>query len=162
VAYIPQTLGLVRNLSALENSLMGALVRTPLARSLLRSFPRETVDEARTILARLHLSGKADEPVFNLSGGERQRVAIARALMQRPALLLADEFVSQLDYHTGEEIMEMMREVANSGVGLVMTTHEVDVALRYADGIAVMKGGQLIHQAQRGSISETNLLELLK
>jgi phosphonate transport system ATP-binding protein len=162
VAYIPQTLGLVRNLTALENALMGALVRTPLARSLVRSFPRETIDEAREILARLRLSGKIDEPVFNLSGGERQRVAIARALMQRPALVLADEFVSQLDYHTGEEIMAMMREVADAGVGIVMTTHEVDVALRYADIVAVMKEGQLVHRAQRDTMSEEGLLELLK
>jgi ABC-type cobalamin/Fe3+-siderophores transport system ATPase subunit len=82
--------------------------------------------------------------------------------MQRPALVLADEFVSQLDYHTGEEIMEMMRGVADAGVGIVMTTHEVDVALRYADIVAVMKEGQLVHWAQRDTMSEEGLLELLK
>jgi phosphonate transport system ATP-binding protein len=162
VAYIPQTLGLVRNMTALENALMGALVRTGLARSLVRSFPGDTVEEARAILSRLGLGTKASEPVFNMSGGERQRVAIARALMQHPALILADEFVSQLDYHTGEEIMEMMREVADTGVGVVMTTHEVDVALRYADVVAVMKEGRVVHSAQRDSMTEERLLELLK
>jgi phosphonate transport system ATP-binding protein len=162
VAYIPQTLGLVRNMTALENALMGALVRTGFARSLVRSFPGDTVEEARAVLSRLGLGAKAGEPVFNMSGGERQRVAIARALMQRPALILADEFVSQLDYHTGEEIMEMMREVADTGVGIVMTTHEVDVALRYADVVAVMKEGQLVHSAERDSMTEERLLELLK
>jgi ABC-type phosphate/phosphonate transport system ATPase subunit len=162
IAYIPQTLGLVRNMTALENVLVGALVRTGLARSLVRSFPRKTVEEARGALRRLGLQHKVDEPVFNLSGGERQRVAIARALMQRPALILADEFVSQLDYHTGEEILVMMRGVADSGVGLVMTTHEVNVAMKHADEVLVMRGGELVHRSRTESLSERLLLEILK
>jgi ABC-type phosphate/phosphonate transport system ATPase subunit len=162
IAYIPQTLGLVRNMTALENATMGALVRTGMMRSLVRLFPGETTREARALLTRLGLAHKLNEPVFGLSGGERQRVAIARALMQRSSLILADEFVSQLDYHTGAEILVMMREIAASGVAVVMTTHEVDVALKYADEVAVMRQGELVHRAETSSLSEAQLLELLR
>ena len=162
IAYIPQTLGLVRNMTALENVTMGALVRTGIARSLVRVFPKETTEEARGLLARLGIAHKMNEPVFGLSGGERQRVAIARALMQRSSLILADEFVSQLDYHTGEEILVMMRDIARSGVGVVMTTHEVDVALKYANEVVVMRQGELVCRAETSSLSEQHLLELLR
>jgi len=162
IAYIPQSLGLVRNMTALENVTMGALMRTGLVRSVVRIFPGETLAEARGLLSRLGLAHKWNEPVFGLSGGERQRVAIARALMQRSSLILADEFVSQLDYHTGEEILEMMGGIAESGVGVVMTTHEVDVALKYADEVVVMKQGELAYRAETNSLSEKRLLELLR
>ena len=94
IAYIPQTLGLVRSMSALDNALTGALARTGALRSIVRSFPKTIVAEARETIASLGISHKADELVYRLSGGERQRVAIARALMQHPSLILADEFVS--------------------------------------------------------------------
>jgi len=162
VAYVPQTLGLVRSMTALENTLAGALNRTGTLRSLLRSFPKHTVEEARACLASLGLADKMNERVYHLSGGERQRVAIARALMQRPSLILADEFVSQLDPVTTEEILAMMQGIAHSGVGLLITTHETDVVANYADRVIVMRQGSVIHDAPARLLSMEGMLELLR
>jgi|FLYL01.1.fsa_nt_gi phosphonate transport system ATP-binding protein len=162
IAYIPQTLGLVRSLTALENALCGALARTGVLRSSLHSFPASTRREAYDVLARLGVAHKADAPVYYLSGGERQRVAIARALMQRPAVILADEFVSQLDYHTAEDILALMRGVAEGGVALVVTTHEVDVATEHGDEVAIMHEGRITHRARSGDFTMGELLDLLK
>ena len=144
VAYIPQQLGLVRMLSVLENTLTGALGRVGTLQSLVKLWPRDTVAQAHETLQLLGIGHKAREKVYALSGGERQRVAIARALMQEPALILADEFVSQLDPVTTEEIMDVMREIARYGVALVMTTHELDVVSRYADRVVVLRGGEKV------------------
>jgi phosphonate transport system ATP-binding protein len=162
VAYVPQTLGLVRNMTALENALAGALGRTGTVRTLLRSFPKGIVEEARATLTSLGLGHKMDDQVFSLSGGERQRVAIARALMQQPALILADEFVSQLDPITAEEILEMMRRIAAGGVGFLITTHETDVVAHHADRVVVMRQGVISHDGPGRNLSMDDMLELLR
>lgn len=142
VAYIPQQLGLVRSLSAMENALVGALARVGTLPSLLRLMPEPEVRRARELLGRLGIGHKAEEPVHALSGGERQRVAIARALMQDPRVLLADEFISDLDPLTGAEIMSLVRDAAGEGVAVVMTTHEMDVVREHADHVVVLREGE--------------------
>jgi phosphonate transport system ATP-binding protein len=161
LAYVPQTLGLVRNMTALENALTGALARTGTARSLLRLFPRDVIEEARETLAGLGLADKTNEPVYTLSGGERQRVAIARALMQRPDVILADEFVSQLDPITAVETLEAMRTLSRRGVTFLITTHETDIVKNYADHVLVMRDGAITHDGPAAALSETAMLELL-
>jgi phosphonate transport system ATP-binding protein len=144
VAYIPQTLGLVRSLSAEENVLTGALRRMGAWRSLLKAFPSPLRQEARALLADLGLAAKIEERVGRLSGGERQRVAIARALMQRPQLVLADECVSQLDPVTAREILRLMRRSAEGGVGWLVATHDLELVSDYADRVAIMQAGRII------------------
>lgn len=141
VAYIPQQLGLVRSLSALDNALVGALSRVGTLPSLVRIFPDGELRHARELLGRLGIGHKCEEPVQELSGGERQRVAIARALMQRPSVILADEFISDLDPLTSAEIMALIREATAGGVAVVMTTHEMDVVRDHADHVVVLRGG---------------------
>jgi phosphonate transport system ATP-binding protein len=128
----------------MENVLTGALSRVGIVQSMLKLFPRSVTQEAHATLESLGIAHKAEEPVFNLSGGERQRAAIARALMQRPRLILADEFISQLDPVTGRETMAMMRGIAERGVALVMTTHELDVVRRHADQVVVLRDGHKV------------------
>ncbi len=142
VAYIPQQLGLVRSRGVLDNTLAGALGRVPTWRGLTGLFPRETLRDARQTLDSLGIGLKCDERVRSLSGGERQRVAIARALVQHPRLLLADEFVSQLDPATTIDMMKLVRDIANSGVTVVMTTHELDVVERFAEWVVVLGDGK--------------------
>jgi phosphonate transport system ATP-binding protein len=144
VAYIPQQLGLVRSLSALDNTLTGALGNVSSVASVMKLFPRECLQEAYQILAAVGIADKMDEKVYSLSGGERQRVAIARALMQRPRLVLADEFISQLDPINSVEIMEIMRGIVRRGVSVVMTTHELDIVARYADRVVVLRDGRKV------------------
>ena len=93
IGYIPQQLGLVRNLTALENVLMGALGRCGNGSALFGLFPREELTKAQAALDLMGIAHKTNEKVFRLSGGERQRVAIARTLLQHPKVVVADEFV---------------------------------------------------------------------
>ncbi len=162
VAYIPQTLGLVRSLSALENVLTGALSATGTMRSLLGWFAPPVVSRAQEILSRLGLDQKLREPVCRLSGGERQRVAIARALILKPRLILADEFVSQLDAATAREILTMIRGLTVDGTTLLMTTHEADFVTQYADRVAIMRKGLLMQEQDAARFSAKALLEQLQ
>jgi phosphonate transport system ATP-binding protein len=162
IAYVPQTLGLVRNMTALENALTGALAHVGVVRSLFRLFPKETTARAKTTLANLGLGDKLHRQVYKLSGGERQRVAIARALMQQPSVILADEFVSQLDPLTAEEILDMMRDIAHEGVSFLITTHETDIVAKYADHVIVMRAGAIAHNGPVEGLSEQDMLELLR
>jgi len=141
VAYIPQQLGLTRTLSVLENVITGALSRMPLVPSVLGLIPEAERARATELLSRLGLGGRAGDKVYALSGGERQRVAIARALMQSPRVLLADEFISDLDPVTSESMMAVVADIARSGVTVVMTTHEMDVVRTYADHVVVLRDG---------------------
>jgi len=125
----------------LDNTLTGALGRVATLPSLVHRFPRDVVHEAHATLESLGIGHKATERVFALSGGERQRDAIARALMQRPHLIVADEFVSQLDPATTTEIMDVMQGIVRGGVALLMTTHELDIVARYADHVVVLRAG---------------------
>lgn len=152
IAYIPQQLGLVRNATVLANTLTGASARTGLVRSLLARFAAAEVRRAHQTLAALGIADKAHEPVHALSGGERQRVAVARSLMQQPAVILADEFVSQLDPITSREILDLIRGIADRGVAVLMTTHEVDLALRYADHLVVLRDGVLTLDAPGSAV----------
>jgi putative ABC transport system ATP-binding protein len=78
-----------------------------------------------------------------LSGGQQQRVAIARALVNRPQLLLADEPTGNLDTRTSIEIMGLFEELNESGLTIVMVTHEVDIAA-YCKRVVVMRDGAVI------------------
>ena len=109
-----------------------------------------------------HYDEQLEEKVFNLSGGERQRVAIARALMQHPRLLLADEFISQLDPVTTVSIMDSMKEIVRSGVTLLMTTHELDVVARYAHRVAVLRDGEKVLDCPAAEVTPRLFSEVIK
>ena len=159
VAYIPQHLGIVRNLSVLDNVLTGALGRVAELPSLVRRLPAPELRRAQQLLQRLGIGHKADDKVYALSGGERQRVAIARALMQEPRLLLADEFVSQLDVLTSRDILTAVRGIAGDGVAVVVATHEMELVDRYADAVIVLRDGEKVldRRAQAESIADLAL-----
>jgi phosphonate transport system ATP-binding protein len=144
IAYIPQSLGLVRSMTALENTLMGALKDVPKIPSLVKIFPAKAIEEAKSILTQLGLELKINQKVGELSGGQRQRVAIARALMQNPQVILADEFVSHLDTLTTHEILGMMKQLTNKGISFLITTHDVDLVKDYADRVIIMGHGKMI------------------
>ena len=145
IGYIPQSLGLVKNITVLENTLLGALPRLTKIQSLLKQFPDHEVIEAKRILSLVGLSGKDDRKAYMLSGGEKRRVAIARALMQKPTILLADEIVSELDYVTAHEIMDLIADAQKRmNLTAIMVHHDMQLALEYANRVAVIKEGQKV------------------
>ena len=145
IGYIPQSLGLVKNITVLENTLLGALPRLTKIQSLFKKFPEHEIQEAKRILSLVGLSGKEDRKAYMLSGGEKRRVAIARALMQKPTILLADEIVSELDYVTAHEIMDLVADAQKRmNLTAIMVHHDMQLALEYANRVAVIKEGQKV------------------
>ncbi len=145
IGYIPQSLGLVKNITVLENTLLGALPRLTKTQSLLKRFPEHEIQEAKRILNLVGLSGKENRKSYMLSGGEKRRVAIARALMQKPSILLADEIVSELDYVTAHEIMDLIADAQKQmNLTAIMVHHDMQLALEYANRVAVIKEGQKV------------------
>lgn len=152
IGYIPQQLGLVRSLTALENVLIGAHSRIGLAGTLLGAFPEKEVELAAKYLNMVGIGHKAGKKVYTLSGGERQRVAIARALMQRPEIILADEFVSNLDIVTAREILDMMKRLKGEDTTLIIATHDIDLARHYSETAVVVKDGVKVMEISSGEI----------
>ena len=145
IGYIPQSLGLIKNISVLDNILIGALPRLNKVQSLFKKFPENEIKEAKRILQLVGLSGKEDRKAYMLSGGEKRRVAIARALMQKPTILLADEIVSELDHVTAREIMDLIRDAQKKmNLTAIMVHHDMQLALEYANRVAVIKDGHKI------------------
>jgi len=154
LGYIPQQLGLVRSMTALDNALMGALGRLRGPGPLLGLFPKEEVERARELLSALGIGHKAQEKVFRLSGGERQRVAIARALMQDPLVVFADEFVSDLDLPLAAEVIGRMRELARArGLTFVVNMHELPLVRDYCDWALVMRKGQVLFRGRAQDVT---------
>jgi len=145
IGYIPQSLGLIKNTTVIENTLIGALPRLSRLQSLLKKFPEHEIKEAERILNLVGLSGKEDRKAYMLSGGEKRRVAIARALMQKPTILLADEIVSELDYVTAHEIMDLVADAQKRmNLTAIMVHHDMQLALEYANRVAVIKEGHKV------------------
>jgi len=171
IGYIPQSLGLVKNLSVLDNVLIGVLPRINKFKSLLKIFPENEIQEAKKILKLVGLEGKSERQVYMLSGGEKRRVAIARALIQKPDLLLADEIVSELDHVTTREIMDLIADAQKEmNLTAIMVHHDMQLALEYADRVAVIKEGEKILEIgvegdkivdfQTGNMSLDEIMEL--
>jgi len=171
IGYIPQSLGLIKNVTVLENTLIGALPRLNKIQSLFKRFPEHEIQEAKRILKQVGLSGKENRKVYMLSGGEKRRVAIARALMQKPTILLADEIVSELDHVTAHEIMDLIADAQKRmNLTAIMVHHDMQLALEYANRVAVIKEGQKILEIgvegntivdfQSGDMSTDEIMEM--
>lgn len=156
IGYIPQQLGLVRNLSALDNVLMGALGRLGDTKSLLGLFPRAEIDAAHAALDMMGIDHKSEAQVFHLSGGERQRVAIARTLLQRPRIVIADEFASDLDLAMAYEILDRIRNAAErEKITFIMSMHRVGLARRFGDEVLFLAQGAIVPGFIGNEILET-------
>ena len=145
IGYIPQQLGLVRNMTALENVVMGALGRCGNGKVLFGLFPRHEVERAQAALELMGIGHKISEKVFRLSGGERQRVAIARTLLQRPRVIVADEFVSDLDMELAMEILERIRRAAaQEQLTFVMSMHRQGLVREFAANVLTLREGKVV------------------
>ncbi|MCS7137537.1 MAG: ATP-binding cassette domain-containing protein [Candidatus Caldarchaeum sp.] len=161
IGYIPQNVGLVKNISALENVLLGSLGRVGFFNGLLGRFGDE-VERAYGLLEELGLSEHADRKAGLLSGGERQRVAVARSLMQAPSILLADEFVSDLDVINAVEVMKLTTEICRrKNIVLMMTMHDTYLVNQFADRAAVLNEGKIKAQMPAREVDVKSLSAIL-
>ena len=156
LGYIPQRLGLVRHASVLHNVMLGARAGNSNPYSI---FPNGKIrDLCLDSISRMGLSEKIYEPVRRLSGGQQRRVAIARTLAQSPKIILADEFLSELDEKTLEmvktEVVEFVRKESST---LIVVEHDVSRAKSIADRMLVIDDGRV-----NPFISKTTALEVKK
>jgi polar amino acid transport system ATP-binding protein len=114
---------------------------------LVRQVPRDEADSnAEELLTRMGLGEHLDQYPGQLSGGQQQRVAIARALALRPHVMLFDEVTSALDPELVGEVLNVMRELAQSGMTMLVVTHEMGFARDVADRVVMMDGGMIVEE----------------
>ena len=113
---------------------------------LLKKSRQEAEQKAMDLLSRVGLADRAEAYPSQLSGGQKQRVAIVRALAMEPEVMLFDEPTSALDPEMVGEVLEVMKELAGSGMTMVVVTHEMGFAREVADRVLFMDGGTLVEE----------------
>ena len=132
-----QRFNLFPHMTVLQNIIEGPC-------QVLKRSPKEAQEDALELLARVGLADKRDAYPVELSGGQQQRVAIARALAMRPKLMLFDEPTSALDPELVGEVLSVMRDLAHSGMTMIVVTHELGFAREVSNRMVFMDGGQIV------------------
>lgn len=141
VGMVFQQFNLFPHLTVLQN--------ITLAPIWVRRWPKgEAIDTALQLLERVGILEQAQKYPGQLSGGQQQRVAIARALAMQPKIMLFDEPTSALDPEMIKEVLDVMRALAESGMTMIIVTHEVGFAREVAHRILLMDEGQVVEQAE--------------
>ena len=140
-----QHFNLFPNMTILKNITL-APVRTGLMKK------DEAEKAARELLRRVGLEDKADSYPAQLSGGQKQRIAIVRALCMRPEVMLFDEPTSALDPEMVGEVLDVMKELAKSGMTMVCVTHEMGFAREVADRVLFMDEGNIVEEGTPAEI----------
>jgi len=139
IALVPQSERTPFALSVLDYVILG---RAPYLAPLAMPNPRDE-EIARAAIDEVGLESVANRPLTTLSGGERQRVLLARALAQQPRLLLMDEPTAHLDLAHKARLIHVLRRRVASGLTVLLTTHEPDVASAVATYLVLMRGGHV-------------------
>jgi polar amino acid transport system ATP-binding protein len=137
IGMVFQNFNLFQHMSVLEN-----IIEAPMR--VLKISKEEAVIHARELLELVGLSGREESLPKQLSGGQQQRVAITRALAMRPKLMLFDEPTSALDPELVGEVLAAMQDLANSGMTMIVVTHEMGFARKVADTVAFMDAGLIV------------------
>lgn len=147
IGYIPQKLGLVRHSSVWANVMLG---------SRAGNTKSDSREQSTNAILEMGLEEKRNEPIKRLSGGQQRRVAIARTLAQRPKLILADEFLSELDEETSDRVVKaVMQYVSSSGAAMVLVEHDISRAREISDRLLVIDDGRL-----NPFITDTSIMEV--
>ena len=140
VGMVFQQFNLFPHLTVLENLTVGPI--------RVRKISRVDAEErARKYLERVHIPEQADKYPAQLSGGQQQRVAIARSLCMEPRIMLFDEPTSALDPEMINEVLDVMVELAGTGMTMVCVTHEMGFARKVADKMVFMEDGRIVEAA---------------
>jgi iron complex transport system ATP-binding protein len=128
----------------------------------LGAWQRESAEDKRIIAAAMELCDVAqfaNRDINKLSGGERQRVRIARALAQQPSILALDEPTAALDIEHEMTVFELLKSLNNSGITVVLITHHVNLAARYADRLIVLHQGRVAAEGAPRDVLTPTLVE---
>jgi polar amino acid transport system ATP-binding protein len=139
IGIVFQAFNLFPHMTVLENVVL-APVKTGLCSGT------QARERARELLARIGLAEKAAEYPDRLSGGQQQRVAIVRALAMEPKLMLLDEITSALDPQLVSEVLALVRELAESGMTMILATHEMSFCKEVADRVCFLDGGRILEE----------------
>ncbi len=139
VGMVFQSFNLFPHLSVLENCTLGPV--------WVRKMPRSDADElAMGLLERVKIPEQAKKYPGQLSGGQQQRVAIARSLCMQPKVMLFDEVTSALDPEMIKEVLDVMIELAESGMTMLVVTHEMGFARQVANRVIFMDAGEIVEE----------------
>ena len=139
IGMVFQQFNLFNNLKIIDNITLAPIKLRGMSKS-------EAEEKAKTLLERVGLADKADAYPSQLSGGQKQRAAIVRALAMDPDVMLFDEPTSALDPEMVGEVLEVMKELAESGMTMVCVTHEMGFAREVGDRVIFMDSGKIIEQ----------------
>ena len=152
IGMVFQNFNLFQHMNALEN-----IIEAPMR--VLKISKEEAVIHARELLALVGLSGREQSLPKQLSGGQQQRIAIARALAMKPQLMLFDEPTSALDPELVGEVLTAMQDLANSGMTMIVVTHEMGFARKVADTIAFMDAGLIVESGSPDQVLDNPVHE---
>ena len=139
VGMVFQSFNLFPHLSVIDNLIIG--------QHLVRKLPKSAAAEiAMTYLQRVKIDDQAEKFPGQLSGGQQQRVAIARSLCMQPKVMLFDEVTSALDPEMIKEVLDVMIELAESGMTMLVVTHEMGFARQVANRVIFMDEGEIVEE----------------
>ena len=150
-----QNFNLFNNYTVIQN-----LILAPVELKLMTK--EEANNRALKLLERIGLLDKKDNYVSSLSGGQKQRIAIARSLCMNPNVMLFDEPTSALDPEMVKEVLDLMKDLASTGMTMVIVTHEMGFAKEIADRVIFMDGGVICEQGTPEAIFEKPKTKRLK
>ncbi|HXT24543.1 MAG TPA: LPS export ABC transporter ATP-binding protein [Candidatus Eisenbacteria bacterium] len=145
ISYLPQEPSVFRQLTSEEN-LLAVLETLPLT-------PEQQRDRLEELLVQMGLETVRSSKAYTLSGGERRRLEIARSLTLEPSFILLDEPFSGIDPLTVKDLQEIIRELAKSGIGVLITDHNVRETLTVTDRAYILKSGKIFRKGRPEELS---------
>ncbi len=145
ISYLPQEPSVFRQLTSEEN-LLAVLETLPLT-------PEQQRDRLEELLVQMGLETVRTSKAYTLSGGERRRLEIARSLTLQPSFILLDEPFSGIDPLTVKDLQETIRELAKSGIGVLITDHNVRETLSVTDRAYILKNGKIFKKGRPDELS---------